>query len=317
MWEFEWRIRTGAFSPLLMRPIHPIHSDVCENLAYKTLGLVGVLPAAVLLGVAFDADLSGVSVLTVLPFLIALVLAMVLRFVVEWCLALAAFWLTKVTAINSLFFALTSFFGGVFAPLAVLPIWMQTVAVWTPFPWSLAFPVEVASGTADRRGHLDRVRGPARLDRAGRSAAWPCCGGGRPGGTRRWGHEATDVRVLRAYLSLGVLNLLQYRSDFAISLLNAVIGLVTQVLALSVVFTATADLRGWGPYDLLVLVGIHFFLSGLIGVVMRPSMEALMEGIRLGTFDFLLIKPADSQLLASTQEVAAAGRHRRPGRGRA
>jgi ABC-2 type transport system permease protein len=82
----------------------------------------------------------------VLPFLIALVLAMVLRFVVEWCLALAAFWLTKVTAINSLFFALTSFFGGVFAPLSVLPIWMQTVAAWTPFPWSLAFPVEVILG---------------------------------------------------------------------------------------------------------------------------------------------------------------------------
>ena len=146
MFEFEWRIRTGAFSPPLMRPIHPIHNDVCENLAYKTVGLVGVLPAAVLLGVAFDADLSGVGVHTVLPFLVSLVLAMVLRFVVEWCVALAAFWLTKVTAINSLFFALTTFFGGVFAPLAVLPGWMQTVAAWTPFPWSLAFPVEVLLG---------------------------------------------------------------------------------------------------------------------------------------------------------------------------
>jgi ABC-2 type transport system permease protein len=146
MWEFEWRIRTGAFSPLLMRPIHPIHSDVCENLAYKTVGLVGVLPAAIVLGFVFDADLSGIRAATVLPFLIALVLAMVLRFVVEWCLALAAFWLTKVTAINSLFFALTGFFGGIFAPLAVLPLWMQTVAAWTPFPWSLAFPVEVFLG---------------------------------------------------------------------------------------------------------------------------------------------------------------------------
>lgn len=111
------------------------------------------------------------------------------------------------------------------------------------------------------------------------------------------------LRVLRAFLSLGVLNLLQYRSDFAISLLNAVINLITQILALSVVFSATTDLGGWGPIDLLVLIGIHFFLSGLIGIVMRPSMEALMEGIRLGTFDFLLIKPADSQLLASTQVV--------------
>ena len=111
------------------------------------------------------------------------------------------------------------------------------------------------------------------------------------------------LRVLRAYLSLGVLNFLQYRSDFAISLLNAVINLITQMLALSVVFSATANLGVWGSFDLLVLVGIHFFLSGLIGIVMRPSMEALMEGIRLGTFDFLLIKPADAQLLASTQVV--------------
>ena len=80
--------------------------------------------------------------------------------------------------------------------------------------------------------------------------------------------------------------------------------LVTQLLALSVVFSATSDLRGWGPNDLLVLVGIHFFIAGLIGIVMRPSMESLMEGIRLGTFDFLLLKPADSQLLASVQTVA-------------
>jgi ABC-2 type transport system permease protein len=112
------------------------------------------------------------------------------------------------------------------------------------------------------------------------------------------------VRVLRAFLSIGVLNLMQYRSDFAVSVLNAAISLLTQLLALSVIFTATADLRGWGPYDLLVLIGIHFFIAGLIGVVMRPSMEALMEGIRLGTFDFLLTKPADSQLLASSQVVA-------------
>jgi ABC-2 type transport system permease protein len=110
--------------------------------------------------------------------------------------------------------------------------------------------------------------------------------------------------VVRAFLSIGVLNLLQYRTDFAVSVLNAAINLLTQLLALSVIFSATADLRGWGRDDLLVLIGIHFFIAGLIGMVMRPSMEALMEGIRLGTFDFLLTKPADSQLLASTQVVA-------------
>ena len=146
MWEFEWRMRTGAFSPLLLRPVHPIHNDVCENLSYKIIGLVGVLPAAVVLGMIFGADLSGAGALQVLMFLPALLLAMVLRFVVEWCVALAAFWLTKVSAINAVFFSLFAFLGGQFSPLSVLPGWMQTAAAWTPFPWSLAFPVEVFLG---------------------------------------------------------------------------------------------------------------------------------------------------------------------------
>ena len=146
MWEFEYRIRTGAFSPLLLRPVHPIHNDVCENVSYKLIGLVGILPAAVVLGVVFDADLSGTTVQGALAFLPALLLAMVLRFVVEWCVALSAFWLTKVSAMNAVFFSLFTFLGGQFAPLSVLPGWMQTVAAWTPFPWTLAFPVEVLLG---------------------------------------------------------------------------------------------------------------------------------------------------------------------------
>ena len=112
------------------------------------------------------------------------------------------------------------------------------------------------------------------------------------------------LRVLRAFLAVGLLNIVQYRSDFVIAVFNAAISLTTQVLGLSVIFTNTSDLRGWTADDLLVLIGIHFFISGLIGLVMRPSMEALMEGVRLGTFDFLLTKPADSQLLASAQVVA-------------
>lgn len=146
MWEFEWRMRTGAFSPLLLRPIHPIHHDIAENLSYKIVGLVGVLPAAVVLAVVFSADLSGTGFGQIAAFLPALVLAMALRFVVEWCLALAAFWLTKVSALNTLFFSLFSFLSGQFAPLAVLPAAVQTVALWSPFPWSLAFPVEVFLG---------------------------------------------------------------------------------------------------------------------------------------------------------------------------
>ncbi len=149
MWEFEWRIRTGAFSPLLLRPIHPIHNDVSENISFKLIGLAGIIPAAILLGVIFHADFGGTSALDIVAFVPALLLAMVLRFVVEWTLALAAFWLTKVSAINNLFDVMFLFLGGQFAPLDVMPGWIRTLALFSPFPWSISFPVEVALGRRD------------------------------------------------------------------------------------------------------------------------------------------------------------------------
>ena len=37
IWEFEWRIRQGMLSPILLRPIHPIHKDIADNVTYKLL----------------------------------------------------------------------------------------------------------------------------------------------------------------------------------------------------------------------------------------------------------------------------------------
>ncbi len=146
MWEFEWRIRTGFFSPILLRPIHPIHHDVSENLSYKIVGLIGVIPAAIILAVVFDADFGGTSVIDILAFFPALILAMALRFLVEWTLALAAFWMTKVSALNTLFDVFFLFLGGTFAPLSVMPGWIQAISYVSPFRWAIAFPVEVALG---------------------------------------------------------------------------------------------------------------------------------------------------------------------------
>jgi ABC-2 type transport system permease protein len=146
MWEFEWRVRSGSFSPLLLRPIHPVHHNICEVTMYKVVGLDGILPAAVVLALVFDADFSGTDLAALAAFVPALVLAMALRFVVEWTLALSAFWLTKVSAINAVFFSLFTFLGGQFAPISVLPDGVQRLAAFTPFPWVLAFPVEVFLG---------------------------------------------------------------------------------------------------------------------------------------------------------------------------
>src|SRR5512140_1493523 len=35
MYEFEYRVRHGTFSTSLLKPVHPIHSDIADNVTSK------------------------------------------------------------------------------------------------------------------------------------------------------------------------------------------------------------------------------------------------------------------------------------------
>lgn len=146
MWEFEYWIRQGTLSPLLLRPVHPIHRQIAVNLTFKLLTLAIVVPVGIVIAILFRPDFSGVQLWTVLAFLPALLLAMALRFAIEWTLALAAFWITRVSAINQLYFVAFIFLSGQAAPLALLPGWAATAAAWLPFYRMLGFPAELLLG---------------------------------------------------------------------------------------------------------------------------------------------------------------------------
>lgn len=144
-WEYEWRIRQGMFSPLLLRPIHPIHKDIADNVTYKTITLVVMIPATAGLVLAFDPVFAPPA-WAAAAFAPALALAFAVRFLFEWTLAMAAFWLTRVAAINQLYFIAFLFLSGRLAPLELFPDWLQTLALLLPFRWMVAFPVELLLG---------------------------------------------------------------------------------------------------------------------------------------------------------------------------
>ncbi len=52
MYEFEYRIREGNFSSTLLRPVHPIHSDIADNVSSKLITLPIIIVVAVVLAVA-------------------------------------------------------------------------------------------------------------------------------------------------------------------------------------------------------------------------------------------------------------------------
>jgi ABC-2 type transport system permease protein len=110
-------------------------------------------------------------------------------------------------------------------------------------------------------------------------------------------------RLLWLFFRIGALNELQYRANFWLQLLQSGIALGTGLAVLALVFSQTPSLNGWSQPELLAVMGVHTLMGGLIGSFIQPNMERLREDIREGTFDFVLTKPEDVQLLSSVREI--------------
>jgi viologen exporter family transport system permease protein len=100
-----------------------------------------------------------------------------------------------------------------------------------------------------------------------------------------------------------VLNELQYRVNFLVSVLQSALTLAVALAVLALVYSHTDELNGWSQSELLCLTGIQILMGGLIKMSIQPNMTRLIEDVREGKLDFALTKPEDSQVLVSVREV--------------
>ena len=110
------------------------------------------------------------------------------------------------------------------------------------------------------------------------------------------------VRVAWSYFRVGAMNELQYRVNFVIEVFRSLLSLGTGLVVLSLVFSHTPELNGWSRPELLAVLGVQIMVGGIIQSVIQPNMERLMQDVQRGTFDFVLAKPEDAQLLVSVRE---------------
>ena len=108
------------------------------------------------------------------------------------------------------------------------------------------------------------------------------------------------ARLLGAQLRASTLLLLQYRFDFLVDGALEILWAVTALVPFFVVFQVRETVAGWTFGEALLVTGWFILLQGILEGAINPSLTSVVEHIRTGTLDFVLLKPADAQFLVST-----------------
>jgi ABC-2 type transport system permease protein len=107
---------------------------------------------------------------------------------------------------------------------------------------------------------------------------------------------------LRASLQLAV----QYRVEFLVGGLMAIFWTFWNLVPLFVVWGRRPTVAGWSFPEALLVVAWFTGLRSVLEGAVQPSLIAVVEHIRKGTLDFVLLKPADAQFLVSTAKFEPA-----------
>jgi ABC-2 type transport system permease protein len=110
------------------------------------------------------------------------------------------------------------------------------------------------------------------------------------------------LRLLAVQLRASATVAMQYRVDFLVQGALALFWTSWSLVPLVVVFGNRDGVAGWSFAEALVVIGWFMVMKGILEGAVNPSLASVVEHIRKGTLDFVLLKPADAQFLVSTQK---------------
>ncbi|MCA9674943.1 MAG: ABC-2 family transporter protein [Kofleriaceae bacterium] len=93
---------------------------------------------------------------------------------------------------------------------------------------------------------------------------------------------------------------MQYRLNFLVEGVMSLYWLGWNLLPLLVLYNDRQSVAGWDQSSALVVIGWFVILRGILEGAINPSLTDVVERLRTGSFDYVLLKPADAQFLVST-----------------
>lgn len=107
------------------------------------------------------------------------------------------------------------------------------------------------------------------------------------------------LRLAVVQLRISASSAMAYRADFIVEGVMAIVWMALTLLPLVVLYQERSSVAGWDAPSALVVIAYFMAVRAVLEGIVSPSLVALVEQIRSGAFDYVLLKPADAQLLIS------------------
>jgi ABC-2 type transport system permease protein len=107
------------------------------------------------------------------------------------------------------------------------------------------------------------------------------------------------LRLALVQLRISTSAAMAYRSDFILQGAMELVWMALVLLPLIVLYSGRTAVAGWDEPSALILMAYFIGLRGVLECVISPSLVDLVERIRSGAFDYVLLKPVDAQVLIS------------------
>ena len=104
------------------------------------------------------------------------------------------------------------------------------------------------------------------------------------------------LRLLGIQLRASATVAMQYRLDFVVQGALALFWSGWALVPVVVVFGGRRGVAGWRFEEALVVIGWFMVMKGVLEGAVNPSLASVVEHIRKGTLDFVLLKPADAHM---------------------
>ncbi len=111
------------------------------------------------------------------------------------------------------------------------------------------------------------------------------------------------LRVLGIFYKAAILTDLEYRANFVTNVLMSIVTALATIFTMGVFFQHTDSLGGWTYNEALIVLGLFQFFLGMVDTFISPNVRDFTEHLRLGTMDFILTKPLNSQFHASLRRI--------------